>query len=55
VETEAISQRVLIDLLRARLNELLPEPLARVLEREARQRRQIAALLQPERRRRGRK
>jgi hypothetical protein len=45
VETEAISQRVLIEILRARLNELLPEPLARVQEREARQRRQIAALL----------
>ena len=43
--TEAISQRVLIDILRARLDELLPEPLARVQEREARQRRQIVALL----------
>jgi hypothetical protein len=45
VETEAISQRVLIDILRARLDELLPEPLDRVQEREERQRRQIAALL----------
>jgi hypothetical protein len=45
VETEAISQRVLIDILRARLDMLLPEPLDRVQEREARQRRQIAALL----------
>jgi hypothetical protein len=45
VETEAISQRVLIDILRSRLDELLPEPLQRVQEREARQRRQIAALL----------
>jgi hypothetical protein len=45
VETEAISQRVLIDILRARLGALLPEPLDRVLEREARQRRQITALL----------
>lgn len=50
VETEAISQRVLIDILRARLDQLLPEPLTRVQEREARQRRQLAALL----RRRGR-
>jgi hypothetical protein len=33
VETEAISQRVLIDILRARLDELLAEQLARVLER----------------------
>jgi hypothetical protein len=45
VETEAISQRVLIDILRARLEELLPEPLARVQEREARQRRRIERLL----------
>ena len=52
VETEAISQRVLIDLLRARLDGLLPEPLSRVLEREKRQRRQIAAALAPKRRRR---
>jgi hypothetical protein len=45
VETEAISQRVLIDLLRARLDELLPEPLSRVPEREQRQRQRVAALL----------
>jgi hypothetical protein len=45
VETEAISQRVLIDILRDRLDRLLPEPLSRVFEREARQRRQIATLL----------
>jgi len=46
VETEAIRQRVLIDILRARLDRLLlPEPLMRVQEREARQRRQLAALL----------
>ena len=45
VETEAISQRVLIEILRARLNELLPEPLDRVQEREARQRRGIERLL----------
>jgi hypothetical protein len=45
VETEAISQRVLIDILRARLDELLPEPLARVQERETRQRRQVERLL----------
>jgi hypothetical protein len=45
VETEAISQRVLIDILRARLDHLLPEPLLRVQERESRQRRQLAALL----------
>jgi hypothetical protein len=45
VETEAISQRVLIDILTQRLDGLLPEPLARVQEREQQQRRQIAALL----------
>jgi hypothetical protein len=45
VETEAISQRVLIDILRGRLDELLPEPLTRVQGREGRQRRRIARLL----------
>jgi hypothetical protein len=45
VETEAISQRVPIDILRARLDELLPEPLARVQERERRQQRKIERLL----------
>jgi len=45
VETEAISQRVLINILRNRLDELLPEPLSRVQERERRQRRRVAALL----------
>ncbi len=45
VETEAISQRVLIDVLRARLDELLPEPLAHVQDREARERRRIERLL----------
>jgi hypothetical protein len=51
VETEAISQRVLIDILRTCLDELLPEPLGRVQEHEARQRRRIAALLTTNRRR----
>jgi hypothetical protein len=41
---------VLIELVRARLDKLLPEPLSRVHEREVRQRRQIAAALQPKRR-----
>jgi hypothetical protein len=45
VETEAISQRVLVDILQGRLARLLPEPLVRVQEREARQRRRITALL----------
>jgi hypothetical protein len=45
VETEAISQRVLIDILQSRFDELLPEPLSRVEEREVRQRRRIATLL----------
>jgi hypothetical protein len=35
---------VLLDILRARLAALLPEPLEDVQEREARQRRQIARL-----------
>jgi hypothetical protein len=45
VETEALSQTVLQDLLRARLDALLPEPLERVRVREERQRKQVAALL----------
>jgi hypothetical protein len=45
VETEALRQTVLVDLLRARLDALLPEPLVHVLERAARQRRLIATLL----------
>jgi hypothetical protein len=45
VETEAISQRVLIDILQGRLDRLLPKALARVEGREARQRRQLAAQL----------
>jgi hypothetical protein len=45
VETEAISQRVLIDILRAYLTNLLPELLERVQEREARQRRRLKKLL----------
>jgi hypothetical protein len=50
VETEAISQCVLIDILRAWLDALLPEPLTRVQEREVRQRQQIEALLRRRRR-----
>jgi hypothetical protein len=46
VETEAISQRILIDILRGRLDALLPEPLDRVLEREERQRRRVLRSLE---------
>jgi hypothetical protein len=49
VETEAIRQTVLIEILRARLDTLLPEPLPRVLEREQRQRKRLAALLRTKR------
>ena len=45
VETEALRQTVLVDILRSRLDELLPEPLSRVLEREQRQRRHLTRLL----------
>jgi hypothetical protein len=38
VETEALSQRVVIDLVRDRLDQLLPEPLRQVQVREQRQR-----------------
>jgi hypothetical protein len=45
VEIEALSQTVLVDILRRRLNALLPEPLSRVQERAERQRRRVAAML----------
>jgi hypothetical protein len=45
VETEALRQTVLMDILRARLDDLIPEPLPRVLERERRQRRAIIGKL----------
>jgi hypothetical protein len=47
VETEALRQTVLVDILRDRLDDLLPEPLARVQERAERQRRAIRRLLAP--------
>jgi hypothetical protein len=45
VETEALKQTVLVELLRNRLDQLLLEPLERVQERANRQRRRIAAKL----------
>jgi hypothetical protein len=44
-----LRQTVLIEILRKRLDELLPEPLDRVLERDRRQQRRIAALLRKRR------
>jgi hypothetical protein len=40
-EAEAIGQAVIVDMLRRRLDRLLPEPLATVIEREARQREEM--------------
>jgi hypothetical protein len=45
VETEALRQTTLTEMLRDWLADLLPEPLERVLEREARQRRRLERLL----------
>jgi hypothetical protein len=45
VETEALSQTIIVQLVRAALEELLPEPLATVLAREARQRQQVLKIL----------
>jgi hypothetical protein len=45
IECEALQQHVIVNIVRDRLNALLPEPLEDVLEREARQRRRIAAKL----------
>jgi hypothetical protein len=38
VETEAIGQNIIVDIVHTRLDQLLPEPLTRVLARERRQR-----------------
>jgi len=45
VETEALSQRVITEILHTKLTELLPEPLESVQEREEAQREEIADLL----------
>jgi hypothetical protein len=45
VETEALSQRIIVDIVRSRLDELLPQSLQSVLEREEEQRQQIDRLL----------
>jgi hypothetical protein len=47
VESEAISQLILLGILRRRLDALLPEPLADVQERESEERRRIERLLRP--------
>jgi hypothetical protein len=44
-ETEALNQSVIVQLVRDRLDELLPEPLADVQVRERAQRAQVAAML----------
>jgi hypothetical protein len=41
VETEALSQRLIIEIVRSRLDELLPEPLRSVQERAERERETI--------------
>lgn len=46
VETEALSQRIIVEILRNRLAALLPEPLDRVLEREEAQRTAIRSILE---------
>jgi hypothetical protein len=45
VETETLRQTILMNVLRARLDELIPEPLDDVRERERRQRERVAATL----------
>jgi hypothetical protein len=45
IETEALKQQVIVGIVRAALDAELPEPLDRVLEREASQRRQVERLL----------
>jgi hypothetical protein len=45
IETEALRQEVLVTILRDRLDALVPEPLDRLVRREARQRKQMRGLL----------
>ena len=45
VETEALGQGVIVGMLRTRLDELMPEPLDDVLEREQAQRAEVAEQL----------
>jgi hypothetical protein len=45
VETEALSQTLLVDILRGCLDDLLLEPLAMVQEREERERRSMRAMI----------
>ena len=51
VETEALSQQVIVGLVRARLDELLPQPLAVVHERETAERAQLLKRLRSRSRR----
>jgi len=46
VETEALSQRIIVDLLRERLGQLLPEPLESVHERAEQERSRIRRLIE---------
>jgi hypothetical protein len=46
VETEALSQSLLVKILEARLKKLLPEPLAALLEEEAKQREALRELIE---------
>jgi hypothetical protein len=48
VETEALSQRLIIDIVRTRLNQLLPQPLDEVLVREDEERDRLRALVEGE-------
>jgi hypothetical protein len=45
VETEALSQRIIVEIVQNRLEQLLPEPLESVQEREDAQRQEIERLL----------
>jgi hypothetical protein len=45
VETEALGQSIIVDIVRRRLDELLPEPIDTVRRREQRQRKQMASIL----------
>ena len=45
IETETLGQRLIVDALRTRLDELMPEPLADVQKRQTRQRAEVAEQL----------
>jgi hypothetical protein len=50
IETEALKQEVIVEIVRSQLDAMLSQPIERVLEREKRQRKRLLPVLQGTRR-----